>query len=323
MQHFTLTKRKILSELLQQGESYREIRKVINKSISSISDEINNNGGRRNYDPHKAHERALKNKMERKKRKKLEISEGLKGYVIEKLREDWSPEQIAGELRKQAQEKTVISTETIYQFIYSKEGKRLKLWKHLRHRKKPERVPWGSRKKRKISIPNRTSIHDRPQHINTREEFGHWEGDLMIFSEQRTVLAVFVERMTRKTIAVVNPDKTAQEMEYALHELISSAGPTQVKSITFDNGAENVCHQKVREDYMETFYTFFCDPYSSWQKGTVENTNKLLRQYLPRDISKEQLTQDYVDSVLEKLNNRPRKCLNFSSPNSFFSIRSV
>jgi len=129
--------------------------------------------------------------------------------------------------------------------------------------------------------------------------------------------------MTRKTIAVVNENKTAQEMEYAFHELISSAGQTQVKSITLDNGTENVCHQKVREDYMETFYTFFCDPYSSWQKGTVENTNKLLRQYLPRDIPPEQLTQDYVDSVLEKLNNRPRKCLNFSSPNSSFLNRSV
>ena len=142
----------------------------------------------------------------------------------------------------------------------------------------------------------------------------------MIFSEQQLVLAVFVERMTRKIITVVSENKTAQEMEYALHELISTAGQIHVKSITFDNGTENVCHQKVREDYAETFFTYFCDPYSSWQKGTVENTNKLLRQYLPRNIPKEQLTQDYVDSITEKINNRPRKSLNFNTPlNSFLS----
>jgi len=136
----------------------------------------------------KAHKRALNNKLARTKRTKLEISSGLKSYVIAKLREDWSPEQVSGELKKQAQGRTVLSTETIYQFIYSEEGKKLKLWKHLRHRKKPERVPWGSRKKRKASIPNRTSIHQRPESINTREEFGHWEGDLMIFSQQRLYL---------------------------------------------------------------------------------------------------------------------------------------
>jgi IS30 family transposase len=322
MEHITLTERKILAEMLESGESYREISKAIEKSISSISDEIKKNGGREKYDPHRAHSRARKQQLERRKRSKLEISEGLKKYVIENLVEDWSPEQIAGELRKQADGKSVISHETIYQYIYSREGKQLKLWKHLRHKQKPERVHWGGRTRR-ASIPHRISIHERPQHVNARQEFGHWEGDLMIFSEQKSVLAVFVERMTRKTIAVVNANKTTKEMEYALHELISTAGQIRVKSITFDNGTENVCHQKVREDYAETFDTYFCDPYASWQKGTVENTNKLLRQYFPRNIPQEQLTQDYADTITEKLNNRPRKCLHYSTPALAFISCSV
>ena len=156
-----------------------------------------------------------------------------------------------------------------------------------------------------------------------KEEFGHREGDLMIFSEMKLVLAVFVERMTRKVIAVVNQNKTAKEMEMAIHELITSAGQINVLSITFDNGAENVCHQKVREDYSFCFDTFFCDPYCSWQKGSVENANKLLRQYFPRDVSMEDLTQDKVDAVVKKLNNRPRKCLGFKKSSDEFDFCSV
>jgi IS30 family transposase len=323
MKHFTLSSRKMLAELLQQGEKYREIKKVIGIGISSISDEIKRNSVDGKYDPYIAQTKAMERHTEKSKRTKLEISEGLKQFVIAKIREDWSPEQVAGELRNLAGGKTVISHETVYRFIYSEEGKREGLWKHLRHRKKPERVSWGTRKKRRVPIPDRVSIHKRPEHINDREEFGHWEGDLMVFSETRSVLAVFVERMTRKVVAVVNENKTASEMEMALHELITSAGQTNVLSVTFDNGTENVCHQKVREDYGSCFKTYFCDPYSSWQKGAVENMNKLLRQYFPRNISAENLTQDRVDEIVQKLNSRPRKCIGYQKPSEKFRSCSV
>lgn len=323
MRHFTLTNRIILSELLAEKKSYREISKVIGKVISSISNEINHNSVAGEYNPYLAHKLARKRMLEKGKRSKLEISATLKAYVVEKLKEDWSPEQIAGELREKAQGKTVISHETIYLFIYSEKGKKEKLWLHLRHRKKPERVPWGTRKKRKINIPNRTSIHDRPDWINQREEHAHWEGDLMLFSQRSEALAVFVERFTRKTIAVLLDNKISASMELALHELMASAGQTNVKSITFDNGSENVCHQKIRLEYVEAFETFFCDPYCSWQKGSVENPNKLFRQYLPRNVSNKKLNQDYVDNIVEKLNNRPRKCLNYKTPNHIFHECSV
>lgn len=321
MSHFTLGERKTLAKLLQSKISYQKIGFVIEKAKSSISDEIKNNSTNGEYDPEIAHAKAIQRKAQKTKRTKLTISPGLKKYVIQKLSEGWSPKQIYGDLRRQANGKNIISHETIYQFIYSNEGKELKLWLNLRHRKKPERIPWGSRKRR-IIIPERVSIQERPSYINLREEFGHYEGDLMIFSSGEA-LAVFTERVTRKTFAVLNTNKSAPEMELALHELISSAGQTNVRSITFDNGGENVCHAKVRVDYAEQFDTYFCDPYCSWQKGLVENTNKLLRQYLPRDAPQEILNQDYVDEVVAKLNSRPCERLGYNTPDEEFKNRSV
>jgi IS30 family transposase len=320
MKNFTLSDRRLLSQSLKNKVGQNKIAQIIGKSKSSVSDEIRRNSQSGNYDPEVAHVKAMQKKLNRVKRTKLEISEGLKKYTIEKLKLEWAPEQIAGELRRLAN-KTIISHEVIYQFIYSEEGKKLKLWLHLRHRKKPERVHHGARKKR-VLIPERISIRERPSHINLRKDFGHYEGDLMIFSNGNA-LAVFVERMTRKLCAVLLPNKTAAEMELALHELISAAGQTNVKSITFDNGTENVCHVRVRAAYEYSFQTYFCDAYCSWQKGTVENTNKLLRQYLPRDIASDKLTQDFVDTVVQLLNHRPRKCLSYLTPYEKFKNCSV
>lgn len=321
MAHFTFVERKMLKEFLESNRSYGEIGKILKKSKSSVWKEVQKGGGKEKYDPFSSEEKYRRGRIERKKRKKLEISHGLKKYIVEKIREDWSPEQIAGELKRLSGGKTVLSHETIYLFVYSDEGKGLKLWTHLRHKKRGERKHWGERRKR-VLIPSRVSLHKRPDIINTREEFGHWEGDLMQFSNSRSTLAVFVERTTRKTKAIVNSDKSAEEMRFALYELLSSAGQRNVLSLTLDNGLENVCHERVREDYCYSFDTFFCDPYCSWQKGTVENTNKLLRQYFPRDIDPSLITQDYLDSVLEKLNSRPRKCLHFSTPSIAFKNRS-
>ncbi len=322
MAHFTLERRKMLYEMLQTPVTYREISNVMTICPSAISDEIKNNGGKEKYDPYRAHERARLCALRRYKRKKLEININLKQRVLDDLSKDYSPEQIAGRLRKEAQGRTIISHETIYLFIYSKEGKKEKLWLHLRHRKKPERKHWGSRTHR-TKIPDRVSIHERPEIVNIRTVFGHWEADLMQFSDSKKTLAVFVERKTRRTVAVVNEDKGAKAMYYALHELIATVGQTHVHSITFDNGLENVCHSTVRSDYAESFVTYFCDSYCSWQKGTVENTNKLLRQYFPRHITDNEITQDNLDRAIRKLNARPRKTLNYNTPIETFILCSV
>lgn len=322
MNHFTLTDREMLSQMLKEKHTYRKISLVIGKRISSISEEIKRNSGEDGYDPYIAHKKAEERRLQSTKRSKLEISLGLKNYIINKLNEYWSPDQIAGDLKKQSKGKTVISHETIYMYIYSEEGKKEKLWKLLKHKKYPSRKHWGSRRKRPI-IPNRISIHKRPRFINERDSFGDYEGDLMVFSSTAKTLAVFVERKTRKLFVRLNENKTANEMEQAMHYLLCSAGICKINTITFDNGLENVCHEKVREDYCYSFNTYFCDTYCSWQKGSVENANKLLRFHLPRDINPDLLTQDYIDSIVNNINNRPRKILNYKSPNQSFISCSV
>lgn len=309
---FTLTTRKILAEKIKEKIGYREIGLIIEKAISSISAEINKNGGRREYCPYEAEKNACLRKHERTKRTKLEISPGLKEYVIMMLKENWSPEQIAGVLRKKAG-KNVLSHETIYQYIYSQEGLKLKLWQFLRHKKRSYRCERGTRKSRKkhLEIPDRTHISLRSDAATYRTENGHIEVDLMIFSQTKSVLAVFVDRCSRKTWAYINPDKKADTMADTIREFVCDAGISNIKSLSFDNGTENFYHHIVRDEF-GTFDTFFCDPYCSWQKGTVENTNKLLRQYFPRNIIP---NQQFLYLALNKLNNRPRKTLNFFTPN--------
>lgn len=316
MKQFTLTSRRMLWELLKKEESYREMQKVLDKSLSGISKEINRNGGRQKYNPYRAEQRAQINRLSWKKRTKLEISPGLKEFVIQKLKLDWSPEQISRDLRKKALGKTILSTETIYQFVYSAEGKTQKLWKHLRHRKRPVRVTHGTRKARisRSQIPDRNPISLRSYGAQSRTENEHYEVDLMIFSKTKKVLAVFVDRCTRKTYAYFNENKTASVMADTMRNFVCEVGSMNVKSLTFDNGTENFYHHIVRDEF-GTFDTFFCDPYSSWQKGTVENTNKLLRQYFPRIINHSLLNNKNIQFALHRLNNRPRKCLNFNSPN--------
>lgn len=317
MRNFTLKTRIMLSNFLRNNFSYREISKRINKSISSISAEVNKNGGMCNYDGYSADAEAEIRKRRRCKRKKLDRSSGLKRYVIERLNDDLSPEQISGELRNLAQGRSILSHETIYQFVYSEEGEVLRLWKHLRHRYKYKickRRSWSKRHRRGPTIPNRISIHKRPKIVDLKEEFGHWEADLMVFSNSKSVLAVFVERHTKQTFSFVNDNKGSAQMKLALQSFVEQAGVQNIKTITFDNGLENVCHEEIRKEYCYAFDTYFCDPYCSWQKGLVENTNKLLRQYFPRKIAHEEINQDKLDVIVHKLNTRPRKLLNFESP---------
>ena len=162
-----------------------------------------------------------------------------------------------------------------------------------------------------MKIPERKHISLRPPAANLRLENGHFEVDLMVFSATKTVLAVFVDRCSRKTWAYINPNKKAHTMADTIREFVCDVGICNVKSLSFDNGTENFYHHIVRHEF-DTFDTFFCDPYASWQKGTVENTNKLLRQYFPRHIIP---NHNSLNIALSKLNNRPRKCLNFNSPN--------
>jgi len=296
----------------------RAIGKGLNRGHSTVSEEIGKNKSphEAQYNAELAQARHERRQLNKGNKGKLARKEKLKKYVIEKIEDDWSPEQVAGELRERCG-KTIISHETIYQFIYSEEGKELRLWLHLRRKHRPQRKIRGQRKTRKGEIiKERVSIHYRPEEANERTRLGDLETDSMIFSQQKPILSVQVDRFSQKCALTKLNDKTALETKYALVRAIEEEY-SSVKTITHDNGSENVLHIEIRDTY--EIETYFCDPYCSWQKGLVENINGLIRQYLPRHTNMNKITQDQIYEIQEKLNNRPRKTLQYKTPNQVYA----
>lgn len=319
MSHITYDDRKIIAKHLRAKLSYREIGRILRKSHTSISYEVNINSGQLGYDADLAQEYHDRRQLKKGNKRKLDLNQKLLNFVLEKLNEHWSPEQIAGRLRTSSKLKKEIGTichETIYSYIYSLEIIPLKLYLLLR-RYKPRRTKWHSRNKRKICIPDRISIHERPEVINEKLEVGHWETDSVIFSQQKGILSVQVERVTRLVRINRCADKSAQETKEAMIKAIDSVPPYFCLSFTYDNGTENVKHIELKE--MFALDTYFCDPYCSWQKGLVENTNMFIRQYLPKNAPIDSMTEDQIYDIQEKLNDRPRKCLGYKTPNEVFN----
>lgn len=317
MKHLTYYDRKIIEKLLKQKLSYRAIGRAMGRSHTTIGDEIKLNSGQLGYSADRAQQYHEKRQLRKGNKKKLDINYKLLEYVIEQLKEDWSPEEISGRLKKFPNKDIgYVCHETIYEYIYSIEGIRLKLYLLLR-RYKPKRTKWHSRKKRSINIPERTSIHARSDEINERAEFGHWETDSMIFSQQKGILSVQVERKSRLVRIHKCPNKTSIETLEAIIRTIDSVPLKYFLSLTFDNGSENVKHIEIRDNF--DIETYFCDPYCSWQKGLVENTNMFIRQYLPKNAPIDSIADERIYEIQERLNNRPRKCLGYMTPNEYFN----
>jgi len=321
MKHLTLEERKKIERLIRfDSAGVRQIARILNRSHSAISEEIRRNSrNRKQYDAESAHRQTLNRQRRQGNKNKITSNGELEAFIRKKLKEDLSPEQIAGTLkRRHRQEIGYVCHETIYSYIYSSGMKREKLHKYLRrhhHKRKHycERQPHD-----KTKIPNRISIHQRPSCIDKKTRFGDWENDSMIFSKQRTILSVQVERKSKLVRIHKCPNKTAKETYEAICKTIDSLPLTAFKSMTNDNGTENVLHAQLTEQF--GIDTYFCDPYCSWQKGLVENTNMLLRQYLPRWINLAQMTDKQIEEIQEKLNNRPRKSLNWLTPNEYSKL---
>jgi IS30 family transposase len=205
-----------------------------------------------------------------------------------------------------------ISHESIYHYIYHKDGRFEGLYTYLRQGKN-KRQKRHTRKTCKTRIPERISIHARPKVVETRERYGDWESDSVIFSKQKTALSVQSERKSKLIRMHKVANKTADETLNALVKTAESVPRDMFHTMTFDNGTEGVKHTEMKRIY--DVETYFCDPFASWQKGGVENANKLIRQYLPRNTDLSKLSDRDIYDIQEKLNNRPRKCLNYQSPN--------
>jgi transposase, IS30 family len=292
--------------LLTSGLSQRAIAKKLGRSSSTISDEISRNSVGDIYEPIRAQTKADRRKSKSGRRHPLKNASTY-SYVLNKLRQGWSPEQISGRLQKERGVK-IISYETIYRFIYSPEHKDKRLWEYLPKKQKKRRKKYG-RKVSKVKIPNRVSIHLRDKTIETRKDFGHWEGDSIIGKQIKSkTIHTEVERKTRYLSARVIKSKSAKETVEAQKKIFSKL---PAKTVTLDNGIEFVKHQELNQIGIKTY---FADPYCSGQRGTNENTNGLIRRYLPKKTSFDNLTQEELDDIVWEINNRPRKTLHYLTP---------
>jgi IS30 family transposase len=299
---------------LEQGFSYRKISEKIGRNHSVVLREINRNKGPSGkYQPFSAHNQAKERKIAANKLNPCKNPLILR-YVEEKLKEEWSPQQISGRIKIDLPGHSICH-ETIYGYIYAKENNHLMLWTGLR-RCKPRRMTYYGRKPQKEVIPNRIFIDKRPQYIKRRRDIGHWESDNMLGKKEPCGVSVTAERRSRFLVLGKLNKLTSEAKKDSLVASLGKLPPWMRKSITFDNGTENAKHELIKDKIKVN--TYFCHPYHPYEKGTVENTIGLIRQYLPKKESLADITQKELNIVAGRINNRPRKCLGYKTPYEVF-----
>lgn len=313
----SLDEREAISRGLSAGVSMRAVAKELGRSPSTISREIARNGGAKSYRAHRA-EGAFIRHSKRPKQLLLAENDKLRETVIRMLESDWSPEQISGWLKRTSPEGSNmhISHETIYKSLFIQTHGVLKeeLKKHLRTRRMFRQ---GKAHKAGVrgQIPDAISIRERPAEIDDRAIPGHWEGDLIVGYNQ-SAIATIVERHSRFTLLCNVKNKQAVTVVQALTQQMQSLPEKVLGSLTWDRGQEMSAHKTFT--LATNMAVYFCAPSSPWQRGTNENTNGLLRQYLPKGTQLAAYTQEQLDAIAWKLNTRPRKSLGFRTPADVF-----
>jgi IS30 family transposase len=311
----TLAEREEVSRGLAAGESLRAIAARLGRSASTVCREVNRNGGRRNYRATEADERAWE-RARRPKRCLLAMNGRLRDMVARKLQEDWSPQQISGWLKREYpdDEAMHISHETIYRtlFVQARGALKRELLAHLRSRRLMRKGRRAStRGQLRGQIKDAVSFRERPPEAEDRAVPGHWEGDL-ISGSRNTHVATLVERSSRFVMLVRVDGKDTKSVVAALGEQVRRLPKTMMATLTWDRGPEMAAHKKFA--VATDVEVYFCDPKSPWQRGTSENTNRLIRQYLPRRTDLSVYDQDDLDLIAQKLNTRPRKTLGYDTP---------
>lgn len=312
--------REEISRGLSQGLSMREVAKVLQRSASTISREIKRNQNNvSRYRAGYAQERANKFKCKPRRPIKLKNNKQLLEFIVIHLYQRWSPEQIAKKLRilYPTDMSMNISHESIYTYLcvnprgqLKKELSALLRYKHKNRRKRKERI-------QSCPIQNYISIDQRPPNVNNRKIAGHWEGDLIMGALNKSAIGTLVERTTRKVLICKLENKDAKSVRLAFEKTFKKLPTHMKRSLTYDQGQEMAQHKEFSQ--RTRIQVYFAHPHSPWQRGTSENTNMLIRDFFPKGTDFNKITSRELTKVQNLLNDRPRKTLNWRTPNEVFN----
>jgi len=309
--HLDKRERTLIKDWHGQGLSLREIGRRLHRDHTTIGRELKRNlwCGKHYYIT--GAEQLYAWRMQGRAQRYRLKSPSIRAYIHQKLLIGWTPELIAGRL-KVSQSQGYICHESIYQYIY-KEAPQLINCLARKHRKRRCKHPYRRHVER---IKNRVPIALRPVDIGMRKHIGHWESDSVVGGDRKSGLNVIVERASRLVNISLMVNKTAQATKSAIIRRLSNHPESLVKSITYDNGSENVLHQDINKKLGSDSY--FCAPYHSWEKGSVEQVNGLIRRVFPKGTDFSKVSAKEINRVEKLLNNRPRKCLNYQTPYEVF-----
>ncbi len=311
--HITMEERELIAKMHWEGKELSEIANVLVRDKGTISRELKRNASSeyRCYTPCRAQCRADERRKTASRRLRLK-NETVRQYVLEKLAIGWSPELIAGRLPLEHIGFS-ISYEAIYQYIYHpKTADREELIASLRrcHRKRMHKSI--GRKVHKTKIPNRVPIDVRPKSVESRRYYGHWEGDSLISRKSLAALNSLTERKSRLLLLTKLKRKGAEETKDAIIRRLYALPAPMRRTLTLDNGTENAQHEEITSEIGLKCY--FAHPYASWQRGTNEHINGLVRWYLPKGTDFSKISEEQIAQIESLINNRPRKCLGFKTP---------
>ena len=313
----TLKERVQIETLLNENNTKAYIAKRLNRSRSTISREVNKwvQNKYDKYEANLAHWYAKDDYLNKRNLDKISTYSLLRFFVYKGLLSQWTPEQISGRIKELYPNDPImsISHEAIYRHIYTRPQASLnkKLIKLL-VRKKTRRRPSKKRRGTGSKIINQVSIDLRPKHIELRKEVGHWEGDLVIGKGQKSAIGTIVERKSRYTLIIKLNSRKSDEIAKMFSIKLNQLNNLFKKTMTYDNGIEMAKHEKITQN--TGMKIFFAHPYSSWERGTNENTNGLIRRYLPKGTDFNLIDEKLLMQIQLKLNNRPRKIIGYKTP---------
>jgi IS30 family transposase len=306
-----------IETLLNENRSKSYISKTLKRSRSTISREVNKwvQNKTDKYSAELANWHAKDDYLNKRNTDKISTHKNLRFYIFKRLLSQWTPEQISGRLKEEFPNDPImsISHESIYRYIYLKPQARLnKKLIELLVRKKTRRRKPKKKRRNGSKIINQVSIDNRPKHIDLRIEPGHWEGDLVIGKNHKSAIGTIVDRKSRYTLIIKLKARNATEVAKMFSKKLNELNPLFKKSMTYDNGMEMAKHEIITKKTGMKIY--FDHPYSSWERGTNENTNGLIRRYLPKGTDFNIIDQKELQNIQDKLNNRPRKIIGYKTP---------